>query len=212
MSGFLGKLLTVDLTSREVKVADFPEDLAPRFLGGRGLNARQLLEHVGPGTDPLGPENVLILSCGLLTGTQAPASARLHVGARSPLTGLLGSSNVGGHFGAELRAAGFQSVLVRGRAERPVVLWVHDGKVEIRDADDLWGQDAWATQRRLQETLGETRAKIMAIGPGGENSVRYACIMAGRGHAAGRTGMGAVMGSKNLKAIAVRKTSEDTVG
>jgi len=208
MRDFLGRLLTVDLTSREVEVADFPEEPAHKFLGGRGLNAWQLLEHVGSGTDPLGSENVLILSCGLLTGTQAPASSRLHVGARSPLTGLLGSSNVGGHFGAELRAAGFQSVLIRGRAERPVVLWLHGGKVEIRDAGELWGQDAWATQSRLQEELGEARAKILAIGPGGENGVRYACIMTERGHAAGRTGMGAVMGSKNLKAIAVRKTSE----
>ena len=217
MSDFLGRLLTVDLTNREVEIAaplapqswgEWGEELARKFLGGRGLNAWQLLEHVGPGTDPLGPENVLILSCGLLTGTQAPASARLHVGARSPLTGLLGSSNVGGHFGAELRAAGFQSLLIRGRAERPVALWLHGDKVEIRDADDLWGLDAWTTQSRLQEELGEARAKIMAIGPGGENGVLYACIMAGRGHAAGRTGMGAVMGSKNLKAIAVRKTSE----
>ena len=217
MSDFLGRLLTVDLTSREVEAAvplalqswgERGEELAHKFLGGRGLNAWQLLEHVGPGTDPLGPENVLILSCGLLTGTQAPASSRLHIGARSPLTGLLGSSNVGGHFGAELRAAGFQSLLIRGRAERPVALWLHGDKVEIRDADDLWGLDAWTTQSRLQEELGEARAKIMAIGPGGENGVLYACIMAGRGHAAGRTGMGAVMGSKNLKAIAVRKTSE----
>ncbi|MBC8449988.1 MAG: aldehyde ferredoxin oxidoreductase, partial [Chloroflexi bacterium] len=202
MSDFLGKLLTVDLTNREIEMAEFPEALARRFLGGRGINATLLLEQVGPGTDPLGPENVLILSCGLLTGTEAPASSRLHLGARSPLTGLLGSSNVGGHFGAELRAAGFQSVLIRGRAARPAVLWLHGGQAEIRDAGDLWGQDAWATQDHLRETLGEARAKIMAIGPGGENGVRYACIMTGRGHAAGRTGLGAVMGAKNLKAIA----------
>ena len=205
MSDFLGKLLTVDLTNREIEMAEFPEALARRFLGGRGINATLLLEQVGPGTDPLGPENVLILSCGLLTGTEAPASSRLHLGARSPLTGLLGSSNVGGHFGAELRAAGFQSVLIRGRAARPAVLWLHGGQAEIRDAGDLWGQDAWATQDHLRETLGEARAKIMAIGPGGENGVRYACIMTGRGHAAGRTGLGAVMGAKNLKAIAVSR-------
>ncbi len=224
MSDFLGRSLIVDLTSREVEVADFPEEVARSLLGGRGVNAWQLLRRVGPGTDPLSPENVLILSCGLLTGTQAPASSRLHVGARSPLTGLLGSSNVGGHFGAALRAAGFQSVLIRGRADRPAALWLHDGQAEIRDAGHLWGQDAWTTQSRLQEELGEqseignrkpvlspaevSKIRVMAIGPGGENGVRYACIMTGRGHAAGRTGMGAVMGSKNLKAIAVRKTSE----
>ncbi len=220
MSDFLGRSLLIDLTNREVEVANSSEELAHTFLGGRGVNVWQLLEHVGPGTDPLGPENVLILSCGLLTGTRAPASSRLHVGARSPLTGLLGSSNVGGHFGAELRATGFQSVIIRGRADKPVVLWLHDGRVEIRDADDLWGLDAWATQSRLQEHLGEqseigsrkpvlspaevSRIRVMAIGPGGENGVRYSCIMTDRGHAAGRTGMGAVMGSKNLKAIAVR--------
>ena len=220
MCDFLGRLLVIDLTSREVEIADFPEEVAHEFLGGRGLNAWQLLEHVGPGTDPLGPENVLILSCGLLTGTEAPASSRLHVGARSPLTGLLGSSNVGGHFGAELRAAGFQSVLICGRAQRPVVLWLHDGRVEIRDASDLWGQDAWTTQNQLQEALAEpfrkqsairnpkSEIRVMAIGPGGENGVRYACIVTERGHAAGRTGMGAVMGSKNLKAIAVRRTKD----
>ena len=208
MSNFLGRSLIINLTNREVKVADFTEELVRKFLGGRGLNAWQLLEHVGPETDPLGPENILILSCGLLTGTQAPASSRLHVSALSPLTGLLGSSNVGGHFGAELRAAGFQSLLIRGRAERPVALWLHDGGVEIRDADDLWGQDAWVTQNHLREELGQARAKIMAIGPGGENGVRYACIMTERGHAAGRTDMGAVIGSNNLEAIAVCKTSE----
>jgi aldehyde:ferredoxin oxidoreductase len=200
---FVGKLLIVDLATGEIEHQEMPETLARQFLGGRGINAWLLTQHVGPQTDPLGPENVLALSCGLLTGTEAPSSSRLHVSARSPLTGLLGSSNVGGHFGAKLRAAGVQTLLIRGCALRPVTLWMDGERVELRDAAHLWGLDARAAAESLQEELGKT-ARLMVIGPGGENGVRYACIMTGTRHAAGRTGMGAVMGAKNLKAIAVR--------
>jgi aldehyde:ferredoxin oxidoreductase len=200
---FVGQLLTVDLTTGEIEHQKMPEKLLEQFLGGRGINAWLLAQHVGPGTEPLGPGNVLALSCGLLTGTDAPSSSRLHVSARSPLTGLLGSSNVGGHFGAELRAAGVQTLLIRGRASRPVTLWIDGDRVELREARHLWGLDTRAAAKSLQEELGNT-ARLMVIGPGGENQVRYACIMTGTRHAAGRTGMGAVMGTKNLKAIAVR--------
>jgi len=200
--GFVGRLLTVDLSEEGVEQSDLPGLVVRRFLGGRGLNAWLLAENIGPDVDPLGPENVLVLSCGLLTGTEAPASSRLHVGARSPLTGLLGSSNVGGHFGAALRAAGLQAVVIRGRAPRPVLLWIGDDGVELRDASDLWGLDSREAAERLRSELGEG-VRLFVIGPGGENRVRYACIMTGTRHAAGRTGMGAVMGSKNLKAIAV---------
>ena len=199
----MNEMLVVDLTTEEIARTDLPESLARRFLGGRGVNAWLLARHVGPGTDPLGPGNVLALSCGLLTGTQAPASSRLHVSARSPLTGLLGSSNVGGHFGAELRAAGVGTLLIKGRARRPVTLWIDGDRAELRDATHLWGLDTRAATASLREALGKT-AKLMVIGPGGENGVRYACIMTGTRHAAGRTGMGAVMGAKNLKAVAVR--------
>jgi len=199
----VGNLLTVDLTTEEIERVDFPETLARRFLGGRGVNAWLLAEHVGPGTDPLGPENILVLSCGLLTGTEAPSSSRLHIGARSPLTGLLGSSNVGGHFGAELRAAGVQTLLIRGRARRPVTLWIDGDQAELRDATHLWGLGSRTAAELLQAELGKG-VRLVVIGVGGENLVRYACIMTGTRHAAGRTGLGAVMGAKNLKAIAVR--------
>ena len=200
---FLGKLLVVDLETEEVSWADLPEALARRFLGGRGINAWFLTQHVGRGTDPLGPENVLICSCGLLTGTAVPSSSRLHLGARSPLTGLLGSSNVGGYLGAELRAAGVQALIIRGRARRPVTLCIEGDRVELRDATHLWGLDSRATTESLRAELGQA-FKLAVIGVAGENLVRYACIMTGTRHAAGRTGLGAVMGSKNLKAIAVR--------
>jgi aldehyde:ferredoxin oxidoreductase len=158
---------------------------------------------VGKDIDPLAPENVLVLSGGLLTGSRAPTSARLHVGALSPLTGILGSSNVGGHFGAALRRVGVQTLLIKGHARRPVLLYIDSDIVEIRQADHLWGLETRAATEALETEFGN-RAKFMVIGPGGENLVSYACIMTGTRHAAGRTGMGAVMGSKNLKAIAVR--------
>jgi aldehyde:ferredoxin oxidoreductase len=200
---FSAKMLTVNLSDGEIGRVDLPEIITRQWLSGRGINAWLLAQHVEPGTDPLAPENILALSCGLLTGTPAPSSSRLHVNALSPLTGLLGSSNVGGHFGAELRAAGFHTLLVRGRAQRPVTLWIDGDETELRQASHLWGLDTSAATEALQNQLGRT-ARLMVVGPGGENGVRYACIMTGTRHSAGRTGMGAVMGAKNLKAIAVR--------
>jgi len=201
--GSLGKFLVVNLTNRRIDISDLSEDLGRKTLGGRGLNAWLLYQEVGKDVHPLGPDNVLILSCGLLTGTAAPASSRLHLGSKSPLTGLLGSSNVGGHFAARLRSCGFQSILIRGRAREPATLWIHDGGAEIRDAHLLWGLDTWETQSRLKGELGHEEIVAMVIGPGGETLVLYACVMSDRDKAAGRTGIGAVMGSKHLKAIVV---------
>jgi aldehyde:ferredoxin oxidoreductase len=199
-------LLIIDLTSGQVERTAYPVALARQVLGGRGANAWFLAQHAGPGVDPLGAENVLLFSCGLLTGSAAPSSSRLHVGARSPLTGLLGSSNVGGYLGASLRAAGVQTLLVRGRARRPVYLWIDGARAEIRDAAHLWGLDTRAATEALEGELGDAgpATRLAVIGPAGEHMVRYACIVTGTRHAAGRTGMGAVMGAKNLKAIAVR--------
>ena len=195
-------LHTVDLTTGAVARAELPQEVLRQYLGGRGVNAWLLSRLLGRDVDPFGPENVLVFSAGLLTGSEAPASSRLHVGALSPLTGLLGSSNVGGHFGAALRSAGIQTLAVRGRGEQPVMLWIDGGRVEVRPAGRLWGLDSRAAVESLQAELGK-KTRLMVIGPGGENLVRYACITTDTRHAAGRTGMGAVMGSKNLKAIVV---------
>jgi aldehyde:ferredoxin oxidoreductase len=202
--GFLGRILNVDLSDRRVSMEEADEATAHLLLGGRGNNALRLVREVPAGTDPLGPDNLLLLTAGLLTGTEAPSSSRLHVGARSPLTGLLGSSSVGAHFGAEIRSAGVQAIAIRGQADRPVYISIRGDRVEIVDAEELWGQDAWETQDALRARSGDDKARVMAIGPGGESMVRYGCIMTERGHAAGRTGMGAVMGSKRLKAIVAR--------
>jgi len=202
-----GSSVWVDLESQEAVVSREEEQVYRQFLGGRGVNSRYLVERQAPGADPLGPENLLCLSCGLLTGTEAPSSARLHVSARSPLTGLLGSSNVGGDFGARLRLAGVQSLVVRGQAPRASLLLVEDGQVKVLDASDWWGLDTREAASGLASRFGPG-TEVLVIGVGGENLVPFACMVTGTQHAAGRTGMGAVMGSKRLKAIVVRAKRE----
>jgi aldehyde:ferredoxin oxidoreductase len=156
---------------------------------------------VPPGTDPLGADSVLVLACGVLTGTAAPAASRLHIGALSPQTGLIGCSNVGGDVGIRLRSLAIQCVVIRGCASTPVSLLIGQDRVLLRDAAHLWGCDTEETRARLSRELGLPHHSTLVIGPAGENRVRFACIMAGADHAAGRTGMGAVMGAKRLKAI-----------
>ncbi len=201
MGAPLGRVLEIDLDQRICRQYPYAEDTALRFLSGRGFNALRLHQEVPPGTDPLGPGNQLFFSCGLLVGSGAPAATRLHVSALSPLTGLLGSSSVGSDLGLALRACGIQAVAIRGRADAPVFIRIDAQGASIRDAGDLWGLDTWQSQTRLAQI--QAGAKVLAIGPAGENLVRFACIMAGRDHAAGRTGMGAVMGAKRLKALVV---------
>lgn len=174
-------------------------------IGGRGFNVWYLYHHLAQGTDPLGPDNVLLFSCGLLTGSSAPGSARLHVNALSPLTGILGSSNVGGYAGRWLRSCDVGSIAVTGRSPQPVYLYIDATGARLEDAAHLWGCDAFETQDILKQTYADQKLRILTIGPAGENAVRFAAIMTERDHAAGRTGLGAVMGSKNLKAIVVAK-------
>ena len=201
---FLGRILEIDLSAGSWKFLLYPDELLWKFLSGRGFNVHYLYNHIPADPDPLGPDNILILSCGLLTGTAAPASARLHINARSPLTGLLGSSNIGGNFGAKLRSCGIQSLIIRGRSPEPVYIWLDGDKIDIRNAQTIWGLDTWQTDDYLKTKLGSNKLEIMSIGPAGENGTLFGCIMTDRDHAAGRTGMGTVMGSKNLKAIVVK--------
>ena len=203
--GVLGQILDIDLATRTWKGTEYPQDAARQYLGGRGWNVHLLYDQLPTDIDPLGPENLLVLSCGLLTGTAVPSSARLHINALSPLTGLLGSSNIGGAFGAQLRANGYQGMIVRKKAATPVVLYIDGDSIQFHDARPLWGLDTWETEDRLKAELGSSQIKILTIGPGGENGALFGCIMSDRDHAAGRTGMGTVMGSKNLKAIVIKR-------
>lgn len=202
-----GNILQVDLTTRTHSFSSFPKDALQTFIGGRGFNVEYLFTHLPMKTEPLSPENILIFSCGLLTGTRAPASARLHINALSPLTGLIGSSNIGGYAGAWLRSCDIQSLIIQGRATEPVYICLSKDTVEIRNADFLKGRDTFETKETLQRHLKNDNLKILSVGPAGENLARFACIVSGRDHVAGRTGMGAVMGAKNLKAIVIARGS-----
>ncbi|MGB5421165.1 MAG: aldehyde ferredoxin oxidoreductase family protein [Desulfobacterales bacterium] len=200
------KIAYIDLSTGEVEVKPIPLDVRKKYLGGRGLDAYLLYNHTQKGCDPLGPGNALIISGGILTATCASATARTHIMAKSPLTGLLGSANMGGFFAPEMAWAGFHHLIITGKAESPVYLFIHNNTVEIRDAGHLWGRMTTDTQWAIREELGDEEIKSCVIGPAGENLVRYANVMTGIKNAAGRTGMGCVMGSKNLKAVAARGT------
>jgi len=206
--GLFGKTLHVDLTEKRYFLAPIQDRIFPTVIGGRGFNVSYLYERLTDTIDPLSPQNRLLFSCGLLTGTAAPVSSRLHINAVSPLTGLLGSSNIGGQVGLRLRSCGVQSIIVKGRAAQPVYVYIDAKGIEIRDAHFLKGLDTFESQQKLMHVLGNRRLACLVIGPAGENLARFACIMSGKDHAAGRTGMGAVMGSKNLKAIVVAKGSQ----
>jgi aldehyde:ferredoxin oxidoreductase len=205
MNGYMGKLLVVDLARGELKDEPLDRAMARDFVGGAGYAARYLYDELGPETDPLGPENTLMFMTGPLVGTRAPSCGRHEVCALSPQTGIWGESNSGGFWGAELKFAGYDGLVVRGRAEKPVWLSILEGQPPaLHDAQHLWGLDSYQTQQRLQDDQGDKKLRVACIGPAGENLVLYAAVMNDQGRAAGRTGMGAVMGSKNLKAIAVR--------
>jgi len=206
--GIYGKALYVNLTEKQYFLSPVQDRTLKTSIGGRGFNVAYLFDHFSGAIDPLGPENCLLFSCGLLTGTAAPASSRLHINAVSPLTGLLGSSNIGGRAGAWLRSCGIQSIIVRGRSNNPVYLFIEEDRAEIRDARFLRGLDTFDTQEKIKDAHQNRHLACLVIGPAGENIARFACIISGRDHAAGRTGMGAVMGSKNLKAIVVAKSGK----
>ena len=202
------KIAYINLSTGKIETRPIPMEIRKKFLGGRGLDAYLLYNHAPQGCDPLGPDNPLMISGGILTATCASATARTHIMAKSPLTGLLGSANMGGFFAPEMAWAGFHHLVITGKAKSPVYIWIHNGRIEIRDAAYLWGKTTTETQWAIREELGDEEIKSAVIGQAGENLVRYANVMTGIKNAAGRTGMGAVMGSKNLKAVAVRGTMD----
>jgi aldehyde:ferredoxin oxidoreductase len=202
------KIAYIDLSTGKIEVKPIPIEVRKKFLGGRGLDAYLLYNHTKKGCDPLGPDNTLMVSGGILTATLASATSRCHVMAKSPLQGMLGSCNGGGFFTPELAWAGFHHLVIKGKASKPVYLWIHNGQIEIRDAGHLWGKMVPDTQWAIREDLGDEDIKSLVCGPAGENLVRYANVMTGIKNSGGRTGMGAVMGSKNLKAIAARGTMD----
>ncbi|MFX1464625.1 MAG: aldehyde ferredoxin oxidoreductase family protein [Promethearchaeota archaeon] len=200
----------MDLSIGQVTKKSIPKSIREQLLGGRGINMYLLYNHLSPGIDPLSPENVLLIGAGLLTGIPAMGSGRCDIAAKSPITGAIGDSNIGGFFAPEMRMAGFDHLVIKGKAEKPSYLWIHDGEIEILDAKHLWGKDTFETQNLIRSDHGDEEIKSIVIGCAGENLVRFANIRTGMKNSAGRTGMGCVMGSKNLKAIAARGTMDIT--
>ena len=203
-NGYNGKILRVDLTRGTTSVDEPGENFYRQYLGGSGFINYFLLKELKGGEDPLGPENKLIFATGPVTGVPIAGSGRNNVAAKSPLTNGHGSADVGGFWSAELKFAGYDAIIVDGKAKSPVYLWIEDGNVEIKDAAHLWGKTTGEVQKTIQKELGGGGIRVCQIGMGGENGVRYACIVNDINHAAGRSGIGAVMGSKMLRAIAVR--------
>jgi aldehyde:ferredoxin oxidoreductase len=205
-NGYNGKILHVDLSSSKFTVEEPSEEFYRTYLGGSALNLYYLLKEMPAGADPLGPENILALSVGVVTGAPVSGQSRMTASAKSPLTGVIGDSQCGGFFPAEMKFAGFDGIIIKGKAKSPVYLWLHDGEAEIRDASHLWGRITGEAEAAIREELGDPKTQILQIGPGGEKQVRFAALINMCNRANGRTGMGAVMGSKNLKAVAVRGT------
>ena len=206
VKGYAGKILHVDLTDGKIWTEEPPDSFYRRYLGGAGFVGYYLLKEVPEGADPLGPENRLIFAGGAVTGIPVAGAGRSCVGGKSPLTDGYGQADVGGFFGAEMKRAGYDVLIVQGKAASPVYLWIHDGEVEIRSANSLWGTQTLECLEALKAELGDARIRAAMIGPGGEKLVRTACVIYDLRHAAGRTGLGAVMGSKNLKAVVARAT------
>ena len=205
MYGWTGKFLRVDLTKSKIRVEDTDPKIAKDFIGGRGMGVKYLYDEIDPKVDALSPDNKLLMVTGPLTGTGAPAGNRYMVVTKSPLTGAIANSSAAGAFPSALKYAGYDMIIFEGKSKKPVYLWIDDDKVELRDAQHLWGKTTRETESAvIDETAPE--AKVARIGPAGERQVRFACIINDLGNAAGRSGVGAVMGSKNLKAVAVKGT------
>jgi len=207
MHGWLGKILRVNLTDKKISVEELDERLAKAFIGGRGLGVKYLVDEINPNVDPLSSDNKLIFVTGPATGTYALGSSRYEVVTKAPLSGTIAGSNSGGYWGPELKFAGYDMIIIEGKAGDPVYLLIENERVEIRCAKSIWGKNTFQTQELIKGQLSED-VKIACIGISGERLVKFACIINDEGRAAGRTGVGAVMGSKNLKAIAVRGTNK----
>ncbi|SFG37858.1 aldehyde:ferredoxin oxidoreductase [Desulfotomaculum arcticum] len=201
MHGFYGRLLRIDLTGGSFRVEEISDQVLASCLGGKGLGTLLLIKNVKPGADPLGPDNCLIFTAGPITGTAVPGSNRYGVFAKSPLTGLYGESYSGGGVASVMRKTGYDAIIIQGRSDKPVYLEISDGCVAFHNAEKLWGKDCYAAEDAVLEHVGVKGAQALVIGPAGENLVRFACIENNYWRSAGRTGMGAVMGAKKVKAL-----------
>jgi aldehyde:ferredoxin oxidoreductase len=208
--GYKGKILMINLTTKKTSILEITDEFARKYLGGNGFSARLLFDMIDPRIDAFDPTNVISIMTGPFQGTYMPTSGKYHVASKSPLTNGFFDSISGGYMGAEIKYAGYDGILITGRAEKPTYIFIDDDKIEFRSAERLWGRLTSETQEMIKEEIGDPTISVSAIGPAGENLVRYACIIT-EYRAAGRGGLGAVMGSKRLKAIAVRGSGTNEV-
>src|SRR4030042_596947 len=206
--GYVGYVVRVDLTNRKILREKADPQYMQKSIGGRGLNSWRLFDEIKRDVDPLSPENMLLIGVGPLTGSLLSASAYMTISGKSPLTGILGDSAAGGFFGPELKQAGYDQIIITGKAEQPSYLLIADDHVEIKDASHLWGLDILQATSAIRQELGRHSFQIAAIGPAGENRVKFATVACNNSRMFGRTGMGCLFGSKNLKAVAVRGTRQ----
>ncbi len=212
MQAYTGKILHVDLAAGRSKIQTFDEEFARMYIGGTGFGIKTLLDNQKPGIDPFDPENPLIYALGAVCNTMVPCGAsKFGVFAKSPASNLLGEAYSTGQWGAELRSAGYDILVIKGKAAKPKYLWIDDESVQLMDASHLWGKSAWETEETIRKDLGDEYIRVSSIGQGGENLSRIACLINDHFRAAGRTGLGAVMGPKNLKGVAVRGTYDTCV-
>ncbi|MFX0137691.1 MAG: aldehyde ferredoxin oxidoreductase N-terminal domain-containing protein, partial [Candidatus Hodarchaeota archaeon] len=208
ITGYIGKIIRVNLSSGDIKIENLNLDLARDFVGGSGFGIKYIYDEVPPETDPLSEQNKICFFTGPLVGTPSPSTGRYMVCSKSPLTNMYGEACSGGFWGSELKFSGFDGIIVEGIAETPKYLWIHNGEVELKDASSLWGKDTFETEAQIKNVLDDNKIRTASIGPAGEKLVKMAAVINDMGRAAGRTGMGAVMGSKKLKAIACRGTNK----
>ena len=202
MHGYKGTILKINLTDKSTELVQIPKDWYEKFIGGEGFAAKIIYDSLKPGIDPLDDENILVLSTGPLTGTRAPCSGRLCIGFKSPLSGTIGMTNIGGFIAPMIKKAGYDSIVITGKSKTPTYVYIKNSEVEFKDAKNLWGLDTEETEKQIRAEVNNDKVRILEIGPAGENLVRYSAIITDAHRAAGRGGSGAVMGSKNLKAIA----------
>jgi len=205
--GFVGKILDVNLSTRQIKEVDIDPKISQQFIGGSGLGVKILYDQVGPEIDPFSENNIIVIAPGPLSGTAAPTNGRTHILTKSPLTGIIGMGNFGGFWGPRLKKSGFEAVIIRGKSDEPMYLWIDNGISSLKNADACWGKDTYETTDFFKEEFGND-VSVLAIGPAGENLVKFACPVSDYYHAPGRSHTGCIMGDKKLKAIVVRGTKE----
>ena len=206
LGGYTGKILKIDLTNRVAKTIPLEKEMAMQFLGGRGFNSKRLYDMISPGLDPFSPDNPLLIATGPLVGTMFPTASRFNVSSKSPQTGILGDSNAGGHFASEMKFAGYDQIIMVGKSNSLIYIYINNDQIEFKDAAHISGKDVYETDSIIKADQGDRQIQTLIAGPAAENGVKFSGLFTNLMRAAARTGMGTIMASKGVKAIALKGT------